>query len=168
MRSGTALAIETTGLIKRFGSNTAVDGVDLAVPTGGVYGVLGPNGAGKTTTIRMLATLLPIDGGSARVLGHVALYYRPGELINRFALRLEHPIILYIGRLDPEKNVALLLQAFPERRQGFAAGLFGAVVFGAATASVGALIGLGIAVRHHAAADLELALASVIDFSAAM
>ncbi|MBM4480119.1 ATP-binding cassette domain-containing protein [Prescottella equi] len=70
MRSGTALAIETTGLIKRFGSNTAVDGVDLAVPTGGVYGVLGPNGAGKTTTIRMLATLLPIDGGSARVLGH--------------------------------------------------------------------------------------------------
>ncbi|MFC9517401.1 ATP-binding cassette domain-containing protein [Nocardiaceae bacterium NPDC056970] len=65
-----ALAIETHGLIKRFGSNTAVDGVDLAVPTGGVYGVLGPNGAGKTTTIRMLATLLPIDGGSARVLGH--------------------------------------------------------------------------------------------------
>lgn len=70
MRSGTALAIETTGLVKRFGTNIAVDGVDLAVPTGGVYGVLGPNGAGKTTTIRMLATLLPIDGGSARVLGH--------------------------------------------------------------------------------------------------
>lgn len=70
MKPDTALAIHTTGLIKRFGSNTAVDGVDLAVPTGGVYGVLGPNGAGKTTTIRMLATLLPIDGGSARVLGH--------------------------------------------------------------------------------------------------
>ncbi|WP_305094833.1 ATP-binding cassette domain-containing protein [Prescottella sp. R16] len=70
MTSDRALAIETTGLIKRFGSFTAVDGVDLAVPTGGVYGVLGPNGAGKTTTIRMLATLLPIDGGSARVLGH--------------------------------------------------------------------------------------------------
>lgn len=70
MKSDSALAIHTTGLIKRFGSNTAVDGVDLAVPTGGVYGVLGPNGAGKTTTIRMLATLLPIDGGSARVLGH--------------------------------------------------------------------------------------------------
>ncbi|MGA9872850.1 MAG: ATP-binding cassette domain-containing protein [Rhodococcus sp. (in: high G+C Gram-positive bacteria)] len=63
-------AIETSGLIKRFGDNIAVDGIDLAVPTGGVYGVLGPNGAGKTTTIRMLATLLPIDGGSARVLGH--------------------------------------------------------------------------------------------------
>ena len=63
-------AIETLGLIKRFGANTAVDGVDLSIPSGGVYGVLGPNGAGKTTTIRMLATLLPIDGGSARVLGH--------------------------------------------------------------------------------------------------
>ncbi|WP_338892610.1 ATP-binding cassette domain-containing protein [Rhodococcus sovatensis] len=63
-------AIETSGLIKRFGDNVAVDGIDLSVPSGGVYGVLGPNGAGKTTTIRMLATLLPIDGGSARVLGH--------------------------------------------------------------------------------------------------
>ena len=48
----------------------AVDGVDLAVRTGSVYGVLGPNGAGKTTTIRMLATLLRPDAGAARVLGH--------------------------------------------------------------------------------------------------
>lgn len=63
-------AIETSSLIKRFGDTAAVDGIDLSVPSGGVYGVLGPNGAGKTTTIRMLATLLPIDGGSARVLGH--------------------------------------------------------------------------------------------------
>ncbi|MFE3291226.1 ATP-binding cassette domain-containing protein [Rhodococcus sp. NPDC059234] len=70
MRVDTDLAIETHGLVKRFGSNVAVDGVDLSVPTGGVYGVLGPNGAGKTTTIRMLATLLEIDDGSARVLGH--------------------------------------------------------------------------------------------------
>jgi ABC-2 type transport system ATP-binding protein len=66
----TALAIETQGLVKRFGDKTAVDGIDLAVPAGTVYGVLGPNGAGKTTTIRMLATLLRPDGGSARVLGH--------------------------------------------------------------------------------------------------
>src|SRR3712207_814089 len=56
--------------MKSFGDTRAVDGVDLAVPTGSVYGVLGPNGAGKTTTIRMLATLLRPDGGSARVLGH--------------------------------------------------------------------------------------------------
>ena len=64
------LAIEATGLEKSFGETRAVDGVDLAVRTGSVYGVLGPNGAGKTTTIRMLATLLRPDAGEARVLGH--------------------------------------------------------------------------------------------------
>jgi ABC-2 type transport system ATP-binding protein len=68
--TATTLAIEATGLVKDFGSTRAVDGVDLAVPGGSVYGVLGPNGAGKTTTIRMLATLLRPDGGEARVLGH--------------------------------------------------------------------------------------------------
>ncbi|QIJ63691.1 ATP-binding cassette domain-containing protein [Streptomyces sp. JB150] len=64
------LAIETAGLVKTFGETRAVDGVDLAVPTGTVYGVLGPNGAGKTTTVKMLATLLRPDGGEARVFGH--------------------------------------------------------------------------------------------------
>jgi ABC-2 type transport system ATP-binding protein len=68
------LAVEATGLVKRFGrpgSNTvtAVDGVDLAVQPGEVFGVLGPNGAGKTTTLSMLATLLPIDGGHASIFG---------------------------------------------------------------------------------------------------
>ncbi|MFF8957816.1 ATP-binding cassette domain-containing protein [Streptomyces sp. NPDC014894] len=62
-------AIETRGLVKVFGENRAVDGVDLTVPTGSVYGVLGPNGAGKTTTVKMLATLLRPDGGEARVFG---------------------------------------------------------------------------------------------------
>jgi ABC-2 type transport system ATP-binding protein len=66
----TPLAIEASGLVKSFGETRAVDGVDLAVRTGSVYGVLGPNGAGKTTTIRMLATLLRPDAGSATVLGH--------------------------------------------------------------------------------------------------
>ena len=64
------LAIEASGLVKVFGDLRAVDGVDLVVPRGSVYGVLGPNGAGKTTTIRMLATLIEPDAGSARVLGH--------------------------------------------------------------------------------------------------
>jgi len=64
------LAIETESLVKVFGETRAVDGIDLAVPSGTVYGVLGPNGAGKTTTIRMLATLLHPDGGTARVLGY--------------------------------------------------------------------------------------------------
>ncbi|MGI8795558.1 MAG: ATP-binding cassette domain-containing protein [Acidimicrobiia bacterium] len=64
------LAIEASGLVKAFGEVRAVDGVDLAVPAGGVYGFLGPNGAGKTTAIRTLATLLRPDGGEARVFGH--------------------------------------------------------------------------------------------------
>jgi ABC-2 type transport system ATP-binding protein len=64
------LAIEASDLVKSFGSTRAVDGVDLAVRTGSVYGMLGPNGAGKTTTIRMLATLIRPDSGAARVLGH--------------------------------------------------------------------------------------------------
>ncbi|WP_407559937.1 ATP-binding cassette domain-containing protein [Streptomyces sp. 184] len=63
------LAIETSGLVKVFGETRAVDGVDLAVPRGTVYGVLGPNGAGKTTTVKMLATLLRPDGGEARIFG---------------------------------------------------------------------------------------------------
>jgi ABC-2 type transport system ATP-binding protein len=66
----TAPAIEATGLVKTFGDTRAVDGVDLTVRRGSVYGVLGPNGAGKSTTIRMLATLIAPDAGTARVLGH--------------------------------------------------------------------------------------------------
>src|SRR5215203_2094454 len=68
--AGAPLAIEATGLEKAFGETRAVAGVDLAVPEGAIYGVLGPNGAGKTTVIRMLATLIPPDAGTARVLGH--------------------------------------------------------------------------------------------------
>jgi ABC-2 type transport system ATP-binding protein len=63
-------AIEAEGLVKHFGKTRAVDGVDLRVRAGSVYGVLGPNGAGKTTTVRMLATLINPDAGHARVLGH--------------------------------------------------------------------------------------------------
>jgi ABC-2 type transport system ATP-binding protein len=70
MQAGTDLAIEANGLVKHFGTTRAVDGLDLRVPTGLVYGVLGPNGAGKTTAIRMFATLLRPTDGSARVFGH--------------------------------------------------------------------------------------------------
>ena len=66
----TSWAIEATGLVKDFGELRAVDGIDLRVPVGSIYGVLGPNGAGKTTTIRMLATLVAIDEGRAEVFGH--------------------------------------------------------------------------------------------------
>jgi oleandomycin transport system ATP-binding protein len=65
----TNYAIEAEGLTKRFGSTTALAGVDLAVPSGAVVGMLGPNGAGKTTAVRILATLLRPDAGHARVGG---------------------------------------------------------------------------------------------------
>jgi oleandomycin transport system ATP-binding protein len=63
-------AIEARGLRKRFGDTQALDGVDLAVRPGTVHGVLGPNGAGKTTAVRILATLLKADEGTAIVAGH--------------------------------------------------------------------------------------------------
>jgi daunorubicin/doxorubicin transport system ATP-binding protein len=69
-RPDAGLAVEASGLARSFGRTRAVDGVDLSVPNGSVYGLLGPNGAGKTTTTRMLATLLRPDAGTARVLGH--------------------------------------------------------------------------------------------------
>ncbi|MBI1751218.1 MAG: ATP-binding cassette domain-containing protein [Acidobacteria bacterium] len=63
-------AIAARGLVKVFDEIRAVDGIDLDVPRGAIFGLLGPNGAGKTTLLRMLATLLRPDGGSARVMGH--------------------------------------------------------------------------------------------------
>ena len=63
-------AIEVEGLTKRFGEVVALDGIDFEVPARSVFGLLGPNGAGKTTAIRILATVLEPEGGSARVLGH--------------------------------------------------------------------------------------------------
>jgi ABC-2 type transport system ATP-binding protein len=62
-------AIEAQGLVKSYGDVRALDGVDLSAPSGTVLGLLGPNGAGKTTAVRILTTLLPADGGSARVAG---------------------------------------------------------------------------------------------------
>ena len=64
------MALEATGLEKTFGRTRALDGVDLEVPRGSILGMLGPNGAGKTTAVRVLATLLRPDRGSARVAGH--------------------------------------------------------------------------------------------------
>ncbi len=64
-----SLAVQTSGLSRAFGTVTAVDGVDLAVPEGSVFGFLGPNGAGKTTTIRMLLGLIKPSAGSIRLNG---------------------------------------------------------------------------------------------------
>ncbi|MET0309609.1 MAG: ATP-binding cassette domain-containing protein [Sphingomonas sp.] len=63
------LAVSATGLVKRFGDRRAVDGVDIAVPKGLIYGVLGPNGAGKTTTLRMLLGIIEPDEGERTMLG---------------------------------------------------------------------------------------------------
>ena len=67
---GRPLAIEARGLVKRFDGTLAVDGVDLAVPEGAIYGILGPNGAGKTTALRMILGIIDPDAGTRRVLGH--------------------------------------------------------------------------------------------------
>ncbi len=66
----TPLAIEARGLVKRFDGSLAVDGIDIAVPEGAIYGILGPNGAGKTTTLRMLLGIIDPDAGIRRVFGH--------------------------------------------------------------------------------------------------
>lgn len=65
-----ALAIEARGLVKRFAGTLAVDGVDISVPTGAIYGILGPNGAGKTTTLRMLLGIIDPDAGVRKVFGY--------------------------------------------------------------------------------------------------
>ena len=70
LSSGEPVAIRTDGLTRTFGSFTAVDGLDLEIPTGIVYGLLGPNGAGKSTALRMITTLLAPTRGRATVLGH--------------------------------------------------------------------------------------------------
>ena len=90
------LAIEAHGLVKRFDGFTAVDGVDLAVPEGSIYGILGPNGAGKTTTLRMLLGIIDPDGGVRRVLGTE----RPHEVAHT------------IGYLPEERGLYPAMKAF--------------------------------------------------------
>lgn len=67
--TNTGLAVEASGIVKRYGEVTALDGLDLEVPTGTVLGLLGPNGAGKTTAVSVLTTLISPDSGWARVAG---------------------------------------------------------------------------------------------------
>ncbi len=127
MNANPTLAIEAEGLVKDFGGVRAVDGVDLAVRAGSVYGVLGPNGAGKTTTIRMLATLLRPDAGRARVLGHDivgeadavrGLVSLTGQLasVDEDLTGRENLILLArllgLGRADSKARADELLEAF--------------------------------------------------------
>ncbi len=99
------LAIEARGLVKSFDGFTAVDGVDLTVPEGAIYGVLGPNGAGKTTTLRMLLGIIDPDEGYRRILG----CERPHDVAHRIGYLPEerglypamktYEAIAYIGAL---------------------------------------------------------------------
>jgi ABC-2 type transport system ATP-binding protein len=101
-------AISVSGLVKRFGTTRALDGLDLMVRSGEVHGFLGPNGAGKTTTVRVLLGLLRRDGGEATVLGgdpwrdavalHRRLAYVPGE-VNLWPNLTGGEVIDLLGRL---------------------------------------------------------------------
>ncbi|MEV0677479.1 ATP-binding cassette domain-containing protein [Actinosynnema sp. NPDC050436] len=99
------LAIEVSGLRKTYGGTEALRGVDLSVRTGSVLGVLGPNGAGKTTTVRVMATLLEPDGGTARVAGFDVVRH-PREVRRRIGLAGQNAAVdeLLTGR----ENLVLL------------------------------------------------------------
>ncbi|TYK43260.1 ATP-binding cassette domain-containing protein [Actinomadura decatromicini] len=82
-------AILATGVRKNYGTKKALDGLDLAVPAGMVYGLLGPNGAGKTTAVRILSTLVRLDGGRAEVAG-IDVAARPRQVRRRIGLAGQH------------------------------------------------------------------------------
>lgn len=99
------LAVEASGLVKVFGENRAVDGVDLEVPRGVIYGLLGPNGAGKTTTVKMLTTLLRPDGGTAFVDG-IDVVAEPGLVRSRIGLTGQYAAVE--ERLTAKENLDLI------------------------------------------------------------
>lgn len=114
------LAVRASGLVKIFGKHRAVDGVDLAIPRGIVYGFLGPNGAGKTTTIRMLSTLLKPDGGSAKILGH-DLVTEPDSVRRRVSLTGQFASV--DEDLSGKENLILIarLMGYSRKRAGIRA-----------------------------------------------
>ncbi len=101
-------AVETQGLIKRFGASAAVDGVDLRVPRGSAFGYLGPNGAGKTTLIRVLLGLTHADGGSMRLLGFSVPRHRDQALVRVGAI-VDEP--RFHGHLSGRQNLQILAAA---------------------------------------------------------
>jgi ABC-2 type transport system ATP-binding protein len=112
--TGVELAIETHGLVKRFGPTAVVDGIDLAVPAGSVFGFLGPNGSGKTTTIRVLLGLIAATSGTARVLGRPV----PGggdAVLAQVGALIEGPA--FYPWLSGRDNLARLDAAGPDGRR---------------------------------------------------
>jgi ABC-2 type transport system ATP-binding protein len=90
--SSPEFSVLARGLRKNYGGKPALDGFDLAVPRGTVFGLLGPNGAGKTTAVRILCTLIRLDGGSARVGGH-DVAREPRKVRRRIGLTGQHPAV---------------------------------------------------------------------------
>ena len=100
-----SLPVEARGLTKHYGRIAAVDGVDLTVRTGDIYGFLGPNGAGKTTALRMLLGLLTPEAGSVRLFGRDPLHELP-EALDGVAGFVETPH--FYPYLSGRKNLELL------------------------------------------------------------
>jgi ABC-type multidrug transport system ATPase subunit len=109
-RRGRPAAIRTVGLTKRFGPLTAVDGVDLEVRVGDVYGFLGPNGSGKTTTVRMLLGLILPTAGRVEVLGE-PIPRRGRRVLHRVGTIVEEPAAY--GHLSGPANLASFDAAGP-------------------------------------------------------
>ncbi|MDQ4068330.1 MAG: ATP-binding cassette domain-containing protein [Actinomycetota bacterium] len=107
-------AVSAQGLVKRYGTNTALGGIDLEVPTGTVTAVLGPNGAGKTTAVRILTTLTEADDGRARVAGFDVRSH-PGEVRRRIGLAAQDATVdpLLTGR----ENLIMLGELHQLRRR---------------------------------------------------
>ena len=101
------IAIETHNLKKYFGEIHAVDGIDLKIPKGSLYGFLGPNGAGKTTTIRMLSTILYPTSGDAAVLGF-DIKKEAREIKKRIGV-CPQELVIY-PRLTARENIHLIAQ----------------------------------------------------------
>src|SRR5690625_7930041 len=114
-RHSSSLAVETEALVKHFGATRAVEGVDLRVRRGSIFGLLGPNGAGKTTTVRMLATLIRPTAGTARVLGHDVVT-DAHEVRGR--IRLTGQFASVDEALAGLENLVLLSRRSEERRVG--------------------------------------------------
>ena len=104
--TATEFAIETSGLTKRFGERTALDGVDLQVPRGSAFGFLGPNGAGKTTMIRTLLGLTHATSGSMRLLGHPVPIEREQALRRVGAIVEEPRFHMHLSGLENLRIVA--------------------------------------------------------------
>jgi ABC-2 type transport system ATP-binding protein len=101
-------AVETHGLVKRFGNNVAVNGVELLVPRGCAFGYLGPNGAGKTTLIRVLLGLTRADAGTMSLLGHPVPQQRAVALARVGAI-VDEP--RFHGHLTGRQNLQILAAA---------------------------------------------------------